>query len=962
MRSLLLIALAGGVLHGALFIASFPPWSLWGAAMLSLAPLALVAISLARSNTTRAGRGLALGVVFVAVLPSWLWIQRWTAEVSDAGWPVLAAYMSLWPTAWVGLTARLWRTFRSREPRGAWTALAAISLGAIAWGGIESLRAIVLFDGYPWYLLAHPLIDATWLSQSAALWGVAPLSTLCAASGVSVALVIDAFGRRHAQRGALRPRLVAVGVVALAWALLAAGGAIRLASLPVDDGPLVVVVQTDHPVNNKIVPTIKERDAEFASALRLSHEGVQEALRRGERADLVVWPETMVPGFGLERDTILLQRHRGLWPGSRYLDALVELHARSGAPLLVGASAFEGLRDEGNQWRWHRHYNSTYLVRGEPPFRRYDKIQLTPFGETMPYIRASKALESALLSLGARGFTFTLDEGTEEVVFELDGGARFVTPICFEDTLPPLCRRLVMEGERKVAHLLVNVSNDGWFGRDDAGRAAHLQAARWRTIELRVGLVRSANTGISAVVDPAGRVLASLPARQAGWLLARPVVSPAVTVYARFGEVGSWLLMAATLILFCGSLLRCRRSSAKRAPGAVVRGAAAATVLALLPTGVPGCAAPPSGRPLPTATNPNPASPSPDSPEVAMGLAGPLSRQPWSTKEQSIQPDQERAGDATVGVAPVPPAIPVVSSGSLRQTAIDLLAAASRSSYPLHVANAIEALEADPGALAKVVRPALVHQNRGVRFVALMAIGRTKLPGMETLVQPLLLDESESVRAAAIYAMARLGAPVDMNPLASMLRSGDPEVRGNAILVLGELKNPSAVPLLRSTIGAPMPRVDPARRKITDLQMAEALAKLGEDGELEPLRAALFSPPEGAELIALACQALGRLKDGGSVAALRIVAYSGGSAARPVEIRLLAMTALGMISSGDQSAAIEFGRRHLTDPNPQVRSLAVKQLAVCAGSSALPLLEARLHDSNAMVQIAAAESILRLTR
>jgi len=962
--SRLALGFAAGAAHGLLLLASFWPLSLWWLSLVSIAPLAMSARACASAPSRRWLEPLG---VFLAMLSIWLWYARWSAAVSDAGWPAMAIYMAAWPAAWVWLASRLWRARLRDASPGALSALGTVAIGGMAWAALESIRSLVIFDGYPWYLLAHPLADAPWLSQSAELWGVAPISFLCASSGVAVAFV----ARTHS--GAWRRAALTMAAV---WALVAAGGAIRLQTLEIQSGPVLTIVQTNQPVDNRTAPTPQQYDAAFVRAMNLSIEAVLDARRQGQTPALVVWPESSVPGFGLERDTILLQRHRGFWPGDRYLEQLESFVEQSGSPMLVGTGAYEGLRDDGDEWRWHRHHNSTYLVRGEMPFRRYDKLMLTPFGERMPYVRAFKPLERALMSLGARGFTFTLQEGEEEVAFELQDGTRFVTPICFEDTLAPLCRRLVMEAGRKQATLLVNVSNDGWFGMSDASRDAHLLAARWRAIELRVGLVRAANTGISAVVDPTGAVMARLAPREAGWITMQPQVSSMVTVYSRIGEVGSWALMTATLILLGVTMIRRERSDdGANAPGA--RGAAMAAahrsavsaarlacfVGAAALVLMTGCNSTPKGRALPTATNPNPSPPpSPDSPQVAMGLTGPLSQQPWSTKEQSIHPDQERSSDGTVSSKPVPPAIPVVSSGSVRQTAVDLLQAASRSSYPLHVANAIEALEADPKALAQVIRPALVNPNRGVRFVALMAIGRTRLDGMTTLVQPLLLDPSESVRAAAIYAMARLDAPVDMNPLAAMLRSDDPEVRGNAIMIFGELQNPSAVPLLRSTLGSKMPRVDPSRRKVTDLQMAETLAKLGEDDDLEPLRAALFSHPEHAELIALSCQALGRLKDGGSAAPLRILAYSGGNSSRPPEIRLLAFTALAQITTGDQTAAIEYGRRFLTDPNPQLRALAVRELAACAGGSVMPLLEARLYDSDATVQIAAAEAILRLTR
>ncbi len=943
---LLGFACLAGLIHGALVIGAFPPWNLWPLSFVAAAPLAALATNLARCR--RGAALLALLVLFLSITPTWLWIERWTARVSDAGWPAAALYMSAWPTAFAWISARVLRqaaagreangTGAPGDAGGVGRVLGRAALVGIVYAGVESVRALVFIDGYPWYLLAHPLIEAPWLSQSAELWGVAPISFLCAVTGAAVAEAITLRSR---------PTLTALGAIAGAWALLAAAGAVRVSSLPIDPGPLVVAIQTNMPVDNRVERTMLQRDGDFRAALALSVAAVNELAGRGERPVLVAWPESVLPGVGLETDSINLQRSRNLWPGDRYVNLLDEFVRASGVPMLVGSGAFEGLREEGAEYRWHRYYNAAYLVSGERPYRRYDKLQLTPFGETMPYIRAWKALESALMSLGARGFEFRLNEGTEEVVFPLPDGTTMASPICFEDTLAPLCRRLVMERGAKAAALLVNLANDGWFGSDDAGREAHLLSARWRTVELRVGMVRAANTGISAVIDPLGRVVQSLPPRTEGFTTVRCPVSPVVTIYARLGEVGSWLFMVSTLALFIRTFLR--RSIPLGATTAIV---AVALLLAV------GCDSQPKGRRVTTETTPK----KPPDAAVAMGITGPASKQPWSTKDLSVDPDQPSAGEGDRAGKPAVPAIPVVSSGNLRQTATDLLVTAAKSSNPLHVANAIEALENDPAALRQVIRPALVNPNRGVRFVAAMAVGRLKMTDMTTLVQPLVLDPSPSVQAAAMFALSRLDQPVNLNPLAEMLRSDDPEVRGNAIMVFGDLHNPTAIPLLRSTLGSGMSRTDPLRRKITELQMAETLVKLGDDGELEPLRAALFSHPEQAEMIALSCQILARVKDGGSAGALRILAYSEGSSARPPEIRLLAFIALAALGSTDQGAAVEFGRRYLSDPNPQLRALAAREVAACAGSSALPMLEPKLYDTDATVQIAAAEAILRVTR
>jgi apolipoprotein N-acyltransferase len=234
-------------------------------------------------------------------------------------------------------------------------------------------------------------------------------------------------------------------------------------------------------------------------------------------------------------------------------------------PLLVGSAALMGLRVVDGHIQEEEHYNSAYLVQGQAPFQRYDKIFLTPFGETMPYISQWPWLEEKLLSLGARGMTFDLDAGRSVRRLRLgwsedetgaESSAVLVTPICFEDTVGWLCRRMVYDGGAKRADAFVNLSNDGWFGRYDGGREQHAQIARFRCIENRVPMVRSVNTGMSVAIDSCGRISGSIgegeygTPRAAGALPARLTFDSRTSLYGRIGE--SWailtLLIAAAML------------------------------------------------------------------------------------------------------------------------------------------------------------------------------------------------------------------------------------------------------------------------------------------------------------------------------------------------------------------------------------------------------------------------------
>ena len=161
---------------------------------------------------------------------------------------------------------------------------------------------------------------------------------------------------------------------------------------------------------------------------------------------------------------------------------------------------------------------------------------------------------------------------------------------------------------------------------------------------------------------------------------------------------------------------------------------------------------------------------------------------------------------------------------------MSILEQAVESSDPRSRANAIEALKhADKQSLSDAVRAGLVDENRGVRFVAVMMMGEAELCDNKVLLEPLLDDPSPSVQAAVLCTLYKCGQQVDLNPIGIMLNSDDPEQRGNAALVLGEMGNTSAVSLIRHASRTTPSSIPTIRRRVINLQMAEALVKLGEE-------------------------------------------------------------------------------------------------------------------------------------
>ena len=894
-----------------LFTCAFEPVGWWPLAAVAAAPMALAVRCSGPAARAAFGWRAALAAG-AALFVKWLVLHAWLVQVTVAGTPALAVYCSLHDLLGLACLAACARTLPRWVP---WAVLLPVALGAS-----EAFRAMVLFDGYPWFRWGHPLIEWPLAVQGADLVG--ELFASVVALTVAGAMV-DALPAAAA-RPAAGQRWIGPAVAAATVGFALGYGAWRLSEAPTEPGPSVLAVQTNLATSNKVAWSPAAQIRDVPSFVELTLEASLDVVSRGNRIDLAAWPETTLPGYGLEPATIELQESNGWFPGDRFLRSVTLLRDRLGVPVLVGSPVFLGLAPDDKTYRWDRQFNSAYLVDSpHPPYPRYDKMFLAPFGETMPYISNWDWLERTLLAFGAQGMTFDLDAGTRPTRFEVrwpGGTARLAVPICFEDAMTWTCRALCFDagadGTRRAADVMVCISNDGWFGWYDAGRLQHLQLSRFRCIENRTPMVRVANTGACAAIDSSGRLVASPPPmRSTGWLLADSPLDARIPPFARVGEVASTALMltCATIVLV-PAFRRFGRSGATVA-------------LAFLATAC----------------------------ESGQGTGD----QPWSSRSQSIQPTGE-AKLAETG-RPVAAPLPVESSGNTHESAVALLRQACASPVPIFRANAVEALTASPDDLRSVVTPLLSDPNRGVRFVAAMAVGRSGLADLADRVQPLLVDESPSVRAAAICALGRLGRPVDPTPLADMVRSDDPEVRSNAYLVLGELGNKSAVGLIRDSLGKGMRGVNPARVRIVELQASEALARLGETDALEPIRAALFAPTEQSEFTALAAQQVARLNDEASRAILMRLVDGTGISARPTEVRIGCALALAQISPTDRPAVVKFARTLLRDRETPVRSQAVLALGTAGGEGVVPEIEPMLLDKDPAVQLSAARALLLAT-
>ena len=226
--------------------------------------------------------------------------------------------------------------------------------------------------------------------------------------------------------------------------------------------------------------------------------------------DLVVWPESPAPFAG--EDT-------------RFQQALARVARQTQAPLVVGNLGTDYSAEKGG-WRF---YNSAQIEAADgKPVGRYDKIHLVPFGEYIPF----QGLLFFAHKLTGRVSSFT--RGTERKVFRLNGH-RYGVFICYESVFADEVREFPELG----AEVLVNISDDGWYG-DTSAPWQHLNMARMRAIENRRWLLRDTNNGVTAVIDPYGRVRQSIARHQTDALPAGYAFRDDVTFYTAHGDVFAW--------------------------------------------------------------------------------------------------------------------------------------------------------------------------------------------------------------------------------------------------------------------------------------------------------------------------------------------------------------------------------------------------------------------------------------
>jgi len=503
-----MIALAAG----AISVLAMAPFNAW--------PVLFVTFPIAVWQIDGAGAGRWRGLPAAALsgwwfglgyfLPGLYWIgNAFLVDAPTFAWLMpfavlgLPAYLALFPALGFALARLFWTHDASRV-----IALAA-SLTMSEW-----LRGHAL-TGFPWNAFGYALTEPLVLAQTASLVGLWGLTFIAVAIFASPAVLID--GAARVRKPWMAPALAVIVLLAMT-----VFGAIRLSQQP-------TMMRAN--VKLRIMQPDLQQDTKFNYAAKA--EVMKKYLTLSDRAsgpqstgirdvNILIWPESAFPFF-LTREADAMAQIADLLP--------------KGTILITGSVRAP---DVPPGTRITRAYNSIYVIDHDGTVLSvYDKLHLVPFGEFLPFQDWMERIGLEQLTKIQGGFI----PGARRRSMEIPHAPRMLPLICYEAIFPgDVAERADRPG------WIVNLTNDGWFGIS-TGPYQHLQQARVRAIEQGLPLVRAANTGVSAVIDPMGRFVARLGLGLEGVLDASLPAAIAPTVYSRTGDVPIIIILAVAWLI-----------------------------------------------------------------------------------------------------------------------------------------------------------------------------------------------------------------------------------------------------------------------------------------------------------------------------------------------------------------------------------------------------------------------------
>jgi apolipoprotein N-acyltransferase len=467
-------------------------------------------IALEGSSLTRAFLlGLATGVIYFSGTLYWITrvmvvyggLQPWVGVLVNA---LLIAYLALFPGLFAIVVRRI--VVKFGPP--------ALMAAPLVWVATELGRTHV-FGGFPWVLLGYSQASVLPIAQLASVFGVYGVSALVTSVSTGLAVFGLSVGKssagvgRHARYGPLLAPFALVTAIAVWGSARVAAADWTRAGQPVRVG----LIQGNVDQAQKWDPARAMKI--FGDYLRMTRQAIAEG------AQVVIWPESSTP--------FLFEENR---PEAEQVRAIAR---QAGVPILLGSDEMEHGPPE-------KYYNSAFLVRADGTTAgAYRKIHLVPFGE---YVPLRKLLFFAAPLVQAIPGDFS--PGDSAVLLPVNGHL-VSTAICYEIVYPALVRRFVSGG----SELLTTITNDAWFGRTSAPYQ-HFAQASMRAIENGRYLVRSANTGISGVVDPYGRVVARSRIFEQAVIVSTARFLQTSTFYARHGDVFAYasVVMSVAMLVF----------------------------------------------------------------------------------------------------------------------------------------------------------------------------------------------------------------------------------------------------------------------------------------------------------------------------------------------------------------------------------------------------------------------------
>ncbi|AJE03732.1 apolipoprotein N-acyltransferase [Geobacter pickeringii] len=493
------------LLSGILLALSFPSPGFSALAWIAFVPLLLAC---GRKDPRKAFRlGLVTGLSAYAGILYWINIVVTTYgklpwSVSICLFSLLVAYLALYPAIVTLLVRR-------GEERG----ISLLISFPVLWVGLEYVRAFIL-TGFPWASLGYSQYKILPLIQVADVTGVYGLSFLIAfANAVFYRLIRGFVGKERAP--------YPLKSVALLFGLMAAtvGYGFNRLHLPETGTPFTVaLIQGNIDQNIKWDPAFQEATVSIYE--RLS----RKACATGP-VDLVVWPESAAPFYFQDEE--------------RYAARIKTLAKELSSCAVVGSPAY--VKDGGEV----KYLNSAFLLSpwGEV-VGRSDKIHLVPFGEYVPMAKLLPFVNKLVAGIG------DFSPGARIASLKTGKGEIGIL-VCFEGIFPELSRAYVRAGSR----LLVNITNDAWFGRSSAPYQ-HLSMTVFRAVENRVPLVRAANTGITSIIDGKGHVRGMTPLFTEAVLNGEVRLGGEESVYTRYGDIFAWGCLVAGAVLMVLSFRR----------------------------------------------------------------------------------------------------------------------------------------------------------------------------------------------------------------------------------------------------------------------------------------------------------------------------------------------------------------------------------------------------------------------